>query len=471
MKEIKETRANKLINNTIIFAIGNFATKFISFFLVPLYTNYLTTTEYGTIDFIYTICTIAIPIITLNIFEAIMRFSLDKDANIKKIISIGNTVIIATIILGLLIIPVLNFTKFADYSLLCYLYLITTAVSQIYLTVLKGQKKLKSYTAGNVVNTLLIAILNILFLVKYDLGINGYFLAYIISNGIIIVYAFVVGKLWQYLTKYEFDKKLFKDMTKYSVILIPNSFMWWIINSVDRIMITSYISTSANGIYAISYKIPTMLTTIMSVFTQAWLFSAIEEDESEDKKEYTNKVFELLFVIITTMSIILIAISKQFLKIYVAPEFYTAWKYMPYLLVGFVFLTMSTFISTSYNVNKDSKGFLKSGMLGAFCNIVLNAILIPLIGVSGAALATMISYIAIFIYRLIDTKKYVQIDIMKMKYFIMIILLITSATLIFIETPLIIAVQIIIILICIIINKNIWEIILKVGFNKMLRKK
>ena len=247
--------------------------------------------------------------------------------------------------------------------------------------------------------------------------------------------------------------------------------MWWIINSVDRIMITSYISTSANGIYAISYKIPTMLTTIMSVFTQAWLFSAIEEDESEDKKEYTNKVFELLFVIITTMSIILIAISKQFLKIYVAPEFYTAWKYMPYLLVGFVFLTMSTFISTSYNVNKDSKGFLKSGMLGAFCNIVLNAILIPLIGVSGAALATMISYIAIFIYRLIDTKKYVQIDIMKMKYFIMIILLITSATLIFIETPLIIAVQIIIILICIIINKNIWEIILKVGFNKMLRKK
>ena len=471
MEKRKETRANKLINNTIIFAIGNFATKFISFFLVPLYTNYLTTTEYGTIDFIYTICTIAIPIITLNIFEAIMRFSLDKDANIKKIISIGNTLVLTAIIVGLLIIPILNFTEFSEYSIMCYLYLITTATSQIYLTALKGQKKLKLYTAGNVLNTLLIAVLNILFLVKYDLGINGYFLAYIISNGIIIVYAFVIGKLWQYLTKYEFDKKLFKEMTKYSIILIPNSFMWWIINSVDRIMITSYISTSANGIYAISYKIPTMLTTIMSVFTQAWLFSAIEEDESEDKKEYTNKVFELLFVIITTMSIGLIAISKAFLKIYVAPEFYTAWKYMPYLLVGFVFLTMSTFISTSYNVNKDSKGFLKSGMIGALCNIVLNAIFIPLIGVSGAALATMISYIAIFTYRLIDTKKYVQINILKMKYFIMTVLLSISAILIFIESPLIIVAQIIIILTCILINKDIWRTILKVGLNKVLVKK
>lgn len=471
MEKRKETRANKLINNTIIFAIGNFATKFISFFLVPLYTNYLTTTEYGTIDFIYTICTIAIPIITLNIFEAIMRFSLDKDANIKKIISIGNTLVLTAIIVGLLIIPILNFTEFSEYSIMCYLYLITTATSQIYLTALKGQKKLKLYTVGNVLNTLLIAVLNILFLVKYDLGINGYFLAYIISNGIIIIYAFVIGKLWQYLTKYEFDKKLFKEMTKYSIILIPNSFMWWIINSVDRIMITSYISTSANGIYAISYKIPTMLTTIMSVFTQAWLFSAIEEDESEDKKEYTNKVFELLFVIITTMSIGLIAISKVFLKIYVAPEFYTAWKYMPYLLVGFVFLTMSTFISTSYNVNKDSKGFLKSGMLGALCNIVLNAIFIPLIGVSGAALATMISYIAIFTYRLIDTKKYVQINILKMKYFIMTVLLSISAILIFIENPLIIVAQIIIILTCILINKDIWRTILKVGLNKVLVKK
>ena len=86
---IKDSRNKYLLKNTVIFTLGNFATKVISFFLIPLYTNALSTSEYGTIDLVVTISTIAVPILTLNISESVMRFNLDKDADQDTITKIG----------------------------------------------------------------------------------------------------------------------------------------------------------------------------------------------------------------------------------------------------------------------------------------------------------------------------------------------------------------------------------------------
>lgn len=88
----------------------------------------------------------------------------------------------------------------------------------------------------------------------------------------------------------------------------------------------------------------------------------------------------------------------------VSPEFFDAWQYVPILIVGFIFMTLSTFISTSYNVHKDSKGFLYSSIVGALVNIILNLVFIPFFGIYSAAIATLISYIAVFVYRWIDVK-------------------------------------------------------------------
>ena len=81
-------------------------------------------------------------------------------------------------------------------------------------------------------------------------------------------------------------------------------------------------------------------------------------------------------------------VMKPFLSIYVEKSYYVAWKYTPYLMIGFMFMTLGTFLSTSYTVNKDSWGFLISGTLGAIMNLILNWFLIPIFGVSGAAFAT-----------------------------------------------------------------------------------
>lgn len=332
-------------------------------------------------------------------------------------------------------------------------YIITRGISQIFLVSLKGQEKLKKYTLGNILHTLLIAGFNFVFLLGLHMGIAGYFLAYILSDVIISLYGIKYSNVLQNLKGSNFDKTLFHKMIKYSAVLIPTTFMWWIMNFLDRVMVTEMIGQSANGIYAVSYKIPTILSSVSSVFMQAWLFSAIKNNESEDNTKYTNKVFNALAVILTGTSIIILTFVRQFFKIYVSAEYYTAWEYVPTLMIGHVFLTLSTFISTSYNVNKDSKGHLRSASIGAFANLILNFMLIPRIGVRGAAIATTISYITVFIYRLFDTQKYLKIKITP-KFIINIILVLISSALVFIDGYIALITQAVILLIFILMYRR-----------------
>lgn len=428
MTNLGQQRNKYLLKNTVIFSIGNFGTKIISFFLVPLYTNILTTREYGTVDLIYTIGMVLVPLLTLNIGESIMRFALDKDADCDKIMSTGITILIFGAIIGLLILPIANlFESISNYSIYIYLYTLTLAFSQIFLCYLRGKEFLLKYSIGNIIQSLTIAIFNIIFLIGMKKGIEGYLMAYILANVCTGLYGFWAGKVNLVIKKYSIDIELSKNMIKYSVVLIPNSFMWWIMNSSDRMMVSAMISVTANGVYAVAYKIPTLLSTITTIFNQAWSYSAIREDESEDKEEYNNRVYDNLVTIVIVVATGLLMIMKPFLSVYVGKEYYAAWHYVPYLIVGFVFMTLGSFIATSYTVHKDSMGFLISGTVGAIINLILNFILIPMMGVSGAAFATCISYFGVFAYRIKDTQKYIKLRVFKRKQICGYALLILSA--------------------------------------------
>ena len=462
----KESKNKYLLKNTIVFAIGNFATKLITFLLVPLYTNALSTEQFGIVDLLYTVCSFLIPVFSFNIVESVLRFSLDKKKNNNEIMSIALVSILFMIFTSLIMIPILGvFKNFAEYKFLLYLYLITFGSSQIFLVNLKGQEKLKLYSLGNFLYALLVASLNIYLLLIIKIGISGYFLAYIISNILIIIYGMIFGNIKEIIKNFHFDKKLFKDMTKYSIVLIPTTFMWWIMNFLDRIMVTNFVSLSANGIYAVSYKIPTILTVVSSIFTQAWLFSAVKEKDSEDNESYTNKVFEFLAFGTIVIGALLVIIVKPLFKIYVAIDYYEAWKYVPYLMIGYVFLNLSTFISTTYNVHKDSKGYLFSAVSGAIVNCILNIILIPIIGVHGAALATMLSYIAVFLYRLKDTKKYLRINI-SYKFLYSSTSLIAISLLTYIQNIYVLLIQLLLLISTVYIYKSDWIPIL----DKVLKK-
>lgn len=463
-------RTGYLIKNTALFALGNLGTKIISFFLIPLYTNVLSTEQYGIVDLVVTISTIVVPILSLNIAESVMRFNLDRDADRNKITKIGLLVLIAGCAVGLLFMPILGlFDKIADIKLMVYFYVIFSASSQVLLYDLRGKELLLYYSLGNIFQTLFIANFNIIFLVVLDLGIKGYLLAYILSFAIISIYAFVVGKGYKAI-KVSIDREKMLEMLKYSIVLIPNSFMWWIMNSSDHIMVTAMIGVAANGIYAISYKLPTLITTFTSIFNQAWSYSAIKEEGAKDEEEYNNKVFKNIISISMLIGIGMLCVIKPFLALYVSKDYYISWKYTPFLIIGLVYLTLGSFMSTSYTVHKDSFGFLFSGMLGAILNIILNFVLIPLIGVYGAAFASCISYVSVFIFRIYHTRKYIHYDIVNKEFIIGTVILIFSAILIYYDNIYTQFIQVGCVVVAFFMYRSIWKPYLNILKNKIKRK-
>lgn len=414
----KKSRGQYLAQNITVFTVGNIGSKLVVFLLVPLYTAIFKAEEYGTVDLISTLITIAVPIFTVNICESVMRFALDKDANYDAITRIGVIVLAVGSVVALLIIPICSlFELTSSYSTLSYFFVISSAASQLFLCDLRGKEKLKWYAAGSILNTLLVAAFSILFLVVFRKGIAGYLWSHIIANLSTAFYAIIVGEAYRSFVPKVLNRVLLKNMLKYAAVMIPNSFLWWIMNSSDRIMITGMISPAANGVYSVSYKLPTLVTVLASIFNQAWSYSAISEKGSSGEAEYNNEIFRLLTSIVMTTGIIIIGISKPFMKLYVGESYYSAWRYIPFLTIGFVYLTLGTFMATSYSVHKDGYGYLFSGLFGALLNVMLNAALIPIIDVYGAAVATGASYIAVFVFRLFHTRKYIKFNIRNREFF------------------------------------------------------
>lgn len=467
-----ENRNRYLLMNTIVFALGNIGSKMISFFLIPLYTNALSTKEYGAADLISTISMVTGPIITLNIAEAVMRFGLDKNAEKDKNTQCGFFIFFFSVFAGTILIPICNNIEgIQEYSFYVYFYVISLAFNQLFLCDLRGKELLVQYSICNILQTFLIAVLNIVFLLGLKMKTDGFLLAYIVANFIVAIIAVIMGKGYRSFRLRGIEKKTLKNMIRYSVVLIPNTFMWWIMNSSDRMMVTYMVGAAANGIYAISYKIPTLVSTLTNIFNQAWSYSAIREEGTSDEDDYSNRVLENLISTVVIMGLFLLLITKPFFRIYVASDYYEAWKYTPFLVVGCVYLTIGTFMATSYTVHKDSFGYLFSGMFGAILNIILNFCMIPLIGVYGASLATCISYIAVFVFRFFHTRKYIHYNVFNKEFILETVFLLLSAVLMFIDNSVGILLQIAVLLFdCVLFYKN-WLLMLKNIFHKIKNRK
>lgn len=468
--EIMNSTANRikyLFKNTIIFALGNIGTKLISFFLVPLYTGYLLLEEYGTVDLVITLGSCIVPLLTFNISEAILRFSLDKDADRDSIMSAGILSLAFMMMTSVGMLPLIRlYAPLSNYGVYACLYFGTTGLCTVLSSNLRGKEKLLLYSIGSILHSFLIAALNIVFLVVLDLGIPGFLLAYILGNFITAIYYFFTGNVIKTIRHFHFDRKLTKKMIKYSVVLIPNSFMWWIMNASNRVLLTAMVGVTSAGLYAAANKLPAIISIISSIFNHAWSYSAIKEDDASDRESFYNQVFDSLFGFVCFAASVLLLFLKPIMSVYVDDAYFSAWISTPPLILGSCILILATFLSSQYTVNKDSKGFLFSGIIGAIVNIVLNLVLIPILGGFGSAIATCLSYIAVFVYRVFDIRKYICINVISVKHVLTALCLLISAISVYIDLYGIIIGILSIICIVILYFKTFRKIVKKLGRRK-----
>lgn len=413
----------KLLGNSAILAIGNLGSKLISIILVPLYTYYLTTSEYGTVDIITTTSSLVMPIVTLSIFDAVLRFVMGKNYPEDSVISNGLLITIMGSLIIFLLYPILKYFNVLDSSLE---YLMTIIILQAFQSVfsefVRALGKIRIYAYNGLLTTLVNGFMNIVLLVNLNWGIRGYLVSIIISNIFSILYLFFVAKIYKFINIKKVNKKLLKYMLIYSIPLIPNSFMWWVTNTSNRYFIRFFAGADENGLFAVANKIPSLLSILNSIFFQAWQVSAIEEYQSNDKANFYSVVFKYFSIVMFLGASVIILLLKIVVSFAVSPDYYESWKYVPFLLLGVIFSSFSSFLGTNYIAAQQTKGIFSSTVYGGIISVTANLLLMPIIGTYAAGISTIFSFFVIFMLRLKGSKQFVNLKI-DVKHFIINILI------------------------------------------------
>ena len=452
------SKGKDLAKNTAIVSIGKICTQLITFLLLPVYTAVLSNEEYGVVDLLNTLTSLLLPIVTLQIEQGIFRYLIDCRENNEKQIKLITTIIrfmiiqsIACIVIFLCVSPFIH----NEYKYFLMANLLMGIFSSLLLQICRGLGDNATYAIGSFITGAFTVVLNVIFIVAFRWGAYGMLGAIAISNFICSVYIFLKRKIYKYIKPKQFDKKILKEIIKYSVPLIPNMISWWIVSASDRTIISAVIGIAQNGIYSAANKFSGVFTTLYSVFNLTWTESASININSEDRDEFFSKILDFVIRFFGCLCLGTIAVMPFAFNILINEKFAEAYYQIPILILGSVFNILVSFVGSIYVAKKLTKEIAKTSIISAVINIFVNIALIKSIGLYAASISTVIAYALMFIYRWIDVKKYVKFNVNKILMFALTIMYgITIFTYYLKNTTISVVVLVIVVIFAIITNLN-----------------
>lgn len=396
-------RINYLLKNIGILTLSNFASKILVFLLVPIYTSVLSTGQVGIYDLVISTVSLLFPILTMNIVDAMMRFLMDKSQPENEVALIGLRYVVSSffpVLLFLIIASKINgLSAIHGYEIYIFFYYMFSCINQYMIQFSKGIEQVSAMGIAGVLGTVTMLTANIVLLLGLKAGLTGFFIANIIGQAIPAIYLFFRTKLWTYLNTRIKTYTLQKEMLSYCIPLIATAVGWWINSTSDKYVVTLICGVAANGILSVSYKIPVVINTLQSIFIQAWQITAVKEYGGNGTDTFYGKTFSILNMLMAITCACLICLTKPIGSILYKNEFFVAWQYVPFLLIASVLNSASGFLGPILSAKKASKPMAMSAVYGAAANLLLNIILVYLIGIQGATIATVISSFIIYLVR------------------------------------------------------------------------
>lgn len=401
----------KLVKNTMIFALGTFSSKVLVFLMMPFYTTVLSSEQYGLMDILVQTCNLLLPLATVGINNSVVRFGLEEGRDKRGIFSIGLCTILAGWGILLLCWGWMDAIPFlTGYTLLILAYVLASALHSLCNQFVRAMGHVRLYAVDGILRTVATILLNILFLAYFHWGVEGYLLASVLSDLLATLFLTCVARLWEFCSLSSLRKNTWLEMLRYAVPLIPTTVCTWIINISDRYMISYILGLDANAPYSAANKIPTILIIVANIFTESWQISAVEQEKEAGKERFFSHVGEVYLSIACVTGSMLILSARIIMHILTPnPDYIMAWKYIPVLVLATTFACLSSFLNSIYVLEKRSIGTFFTTALGAIANIFLNLLLIPMVGVMGAGIATLASYVLQFVVRLIHTQQYLRL--------------------------------------------------------------
>lgn len=405
----------KVLQNSMVYIFSNFLLRAFNFFLLPLYTAYLTTKDYGTTNLIKNFTAVMSIICVFSLYAAVARFYIIYKEDSEKVKRFFGTLITFTFFSGICFTLIVYLAKplfmkyifkgltFMPTVIMAVIGVVFSSLYNMYQYILKGTERAKESAITSIVYFLMMLILNIIFVVKLKLGANGVILATLITNFLCAIYM-IISLLKDNLIILGIDKTILKDTLKYSIPLMPHDLSTTITSLFSSIFINNSYSLASLGIYSLASQFGEITDTVQaSVNTafQPWFFTQMDK-KREDYKKNINELTDFLLWAYSIIFLGLALFSQEVIILFLNSSYTPAWRLIPIIVITYCIKSIYYFyVNVLFFHRKAAKYIFISTLSSSIFNVILSAILIPKYDAVGSILADIISMIvrvAIIIY-------------------------------------------------------------------------
>ncbi|MEG1255958.1 oligosaccharide flippase family protein [Clostridium sp.] len=395
-------RGKLFIQNFLIYGIGNIICKIIPVIMLPIITSIIPNSGYyGINDMVNLIVSFVAAIAMMGMYDSMFRMFFEReDIEFKK--SICSTAIFfvmlsSTIICILMFIfkdLILNaIVSDVKYNLLFFIIIFNiffSGVSSIVSAPTRMENKRKVFLIANAVTPILSYSVSIPLLLKGEY-VYALPIAAMSSTVIMSVVFYIINRVWFSYKLISF--KYLKELIKMGAPLMPTFLMYWVFSSFDRVMIKEMLGLNELGVYSVASRIAQISQFIYTAFAMGWQYFVFSTMNDEDQKELISNVADYLLVISIVATIGINALSKIIFSILAKGSYGEGFIILPYLFISPLLLMIYHTIGNQFLIVK--KTWLEPIILSiaVITNVALNYVLIPIMGIEGASIGTMIGYL------------------------------------------------------------------------------
>jgi O-antigen/teichoic acid export membrane protein/glycosyltransferase involved in cell wall biosynthesis len=398
-------QVTRLGKQSAIYGLGGLVSRILAVVLLPLYTTYLSTEDYGKIETLVAASSVLAIVLKLGFSSAFFRFYFDAkdDEGRTRVVrtSFWFTMVSATaglIVACLLASQISDLLQLGSEEDLVYAAAVGLWAGMNYeqmSALFRAEERSVGYVTASLANVLITVGATVLLVVVLDEGPLGVLVGNFI--GTLCVY-FVLLAYRRYQLGLEFDRGLFRAMNKFGMPLVPAALALWAVNFIDRLFIAVYKDQSEVGVYSVAVRVSSALVFLMIAFRTAWpAFAYSIDDDSHARRTYS---YVLTYVVFVTSWVALgFGVLAPWIVRLLAgnPSFYRAADAVPLLAFAGAAYTAYTVMAIGSGRARKTQWNWVIAAVAAAVNVGLNVILIPPYGMIGAAIATVAAYVALFV--------------------------------------------------------------------------
>ncbi|GAB6283067.1 MAG: oligosaccharide flippase family protein [Ignavibacterium sp.] len=420
-------KIKQLTKDAVIYGISTILGRFLNFLLVPFYTNIFPPAEYGIVSNVYAIVALLNIIFIYGMDAAFLKFATKEELSKKKVFStIFNVILITSVLFSILIIffnhninQFLGIPQKYDYIMLIMLgVIIFDALTVFPFTYLRITNQAIKFSVIRVINILINIILNLVLILIFHWGIEAVFISNLVASTFNFIILLPIIK-----NNYELniDKILLKRIFKFGLPYLPGALAAILMQVIDRPIVEHLTDMHTLGIYQANYRLGIFMMLYVSMFQYAWQPFFLQNAKEENAKEIFSKVFTYFTLVGSFVLVILSLFIEDLMKIkissvsFIGEAYWSGLNIVPIILLAYLFDGFYVNFTAGLYIREKSISVPFIMGIGAIANILFNFLLIPVWNITGAALATLISYFIIAVGFYIVSQRIYKINYEKNK--------------------------------------------------------